>query len=244
MYQNGKNISFTDRTNSSVDMFLRDIRKSEPLSSAEEHELWCQMRQGCQRARSKLIYANLRYVVTVAKKYLASGTDFEDLLMAGSLGITRAADMFDASLGYRFISFATWYIEYEVRKAAYDHIKHNGTTVSLDEPINSDEGDSDTMISCLPSSTAASSDWHVRYDDTLNALKRGLDKQYWRGTGEMLGEYLSMMEKGLTASDFARKYRLTDHQMCHFLDMVRNESHRYLKAAHKTTLSRYTYNCK
>ena len=108
MYQNGKNISFTDRTNSSVDMFLRDIRKSEPLSSAEEHELWCQMRQGCQRARSKFIHANLRYVVTVAKKYLASGTDFEDLLMAGSLGITRAADMFDARLGYRFISFATW----------------------------------------------------------------------------------------------------------------------------------------
>ena len=53
MYQNGKNISFTDRTNSSVDMFLRDIRKSEPLSSAEEHELWCQMRQGCPRARSQ-----------------------------------------------------------------------------------------------------------------------------------------------------------------------------------------------
>ena len=49
MYQNGKNISFTDRSNSSVDMFLRDIRKSEPLSSAEEHELWRLMRQGCQR---------------------------------------------------------------------------------------------------------------------------------------------------------------------------------------------------
>ena len=49
-------------------MFLRDIRKSEPLSSAEEHELWCQMRQGCQRARSKLIYANLRYVDTHRKQ--------------------------------------------------------------------------------------------------------------------------------------------------------------------------------
>ena len=173
MYQNGKNISFTDRSNSSVDMFLRDIRKSEPLSSAEEHELWRLMRQGSQHAKNQLINANLRYVVTIAKKYLLSGTAFEDLLMAGSLGITRAADMFDASLGFRFISFATWYIECEVRKAAYDHIKYNNTTVSLDEPIYSDEDDSETMISCMPSSTDAAPDWHVRYDDTLNALKNG-----------------------------------------------------------------------
>jgi RNA polymerase sigma factor (sigma-70 family) len=212
-------------------MFLRDISKSEPLSSAEEYELWCQMRLGSERARDKFIHANRRYVVTVAKTYLASGTAFEDLLMAGSLGITRAADMFDASLGFRFISFATWYIECEVRKAAYDHIKHNNTTVSLDEPIYSDEDDSETMISCMPSSTDAAPDWHVRYDDTLNALKRGLDKQYWEGTGEMLDEYLSMMEKGLTTSDFARKYRLNDQQMRRFLDMVRTESGHYLKAA-------------
>ena len=189
------------------------------------------MRQGCQRARSKFIYANLRYVVTIAKKYLASGTAFEDLLIAGSLGITRAADMFDASLGFRFISFATWYIECEVRKAAYDHIKHNNTTVSLDEPIYSDEDDSETMISCMPSSTDAAPDWHVRYDDTLKTMKRDMDKHYWHGTGEMLDDFLLMMEKGLTTSDFARKYGLTDQQMKYFLDMMRTESRHILKSA-------------
>ena len=221
MFQNGKNISFTDRSNSSVDMFLRNIRKSQPLSSAEEHELWRLMRQGCQRARNKFIYANLRYVVTIAKKYLLSGTAFEDLLMAGSLGITKAADMFDASLGYRFITFAKWYIECEVRKAAYDYLKHNSTTMSLDIPVYDDETNSDTMISCLPSSADTSPDWHIRYEDTLNALKKGLDKQYWQGISGMLDEYLSMMEKGLTANDFARKYRLTDQHMRSFLEIVR-----------------------
>ena len=231
MYQNGRNITFTDRSNSSVNMFLKDINKSQPLTNKQEYDLWLLMRQGNKQARDKFIYANLRYVVTVAKKYLASGAAFEDLLMAGSLGIKRAADMFDECLGYRFSSFATWHIECEVRKAAYDHIKHNNTTVSLDEPIYSDEDDSETMISCMPSSTDAAPDWHVRYDDTLNALKRGLDKQYWEGTGEMLDEYLSMMEKGLTTSDFARKYRLNDQQMKRFLDMVRTESGHYLKAA-------------
>ena len=134
-------------------------------------------------------------------------------------------------LSISFISFATWYIESEVQKTAYDHLKHKCATVSLDEPIYADEDDSDTMMSYLPSSTDVSPDWQVRYDDTLNALKSGLDKQYWQGTGEMLDDYLSMMEKGLTTSDFARKYRLNDQQMRRFLDMVRAESRHYLKAA-------------
>lgn len=231
MYQNGKNITFTDRSNSSVDMFLKDIKKSQPLTNEQEYDLWTLMRQGNKRARNKFIKANLRYVVTVAKKYLASGTALEDLIMAGSLGITKAADMFDATLGYRFISFATWYVESEVRKAAYDHLKHKCDTVSLDEPMYPDKDDSDAMIDYLPSSMEVAADWNVRYDDTLAVLKSGLDKQYWQGTGEMLDDYLSMMEKGLTTFDFACKYRLNDQQMRRFLDMVRTESRHYLKAA-------------
>jgi response regulator of citrate/malate metabolism len=87
------------------------------------------------------------------------------------------------------------------------------------------------MVDRLSSSTYVSADWHVRYDDTLNTLKKGLDKLYWLGTGEMLDDYLSMMKKGLTTSDFARKYHLSDQQMRRFLDMVRTESRHYLKAA-------------
>ena len=231
MYQNGKNISFTDRSVDSVNIYLKDLKYSEPLSNEAEYDLWLRMQHGSKSARDKLICANMRYVVSVAKKFLASKAAFEDLIQAGNEGLVRAADKFDASLGYRFISYATWYVESEVRKTAYDHLKHKCATVSLDEPIYSDEDDSDTMMKRLPSSTDVSPDWQVRYDDTLNALKRGLDKQYWQGTGEMLDDYLSMMEKGLTTSDFAHKYRLCDQQMRRFLDMVRTESRHYLKAA-------------
>lgn len=231
MYQNGRNITFTDRSNSSVNMFLKDISKSQPLTNKQEYDLWFLMRQGHKQARDKFIYANLRYVVTVAKKYLASGAAFEDLIMAGSLGITIAADKFDATLGYRFISFATWYIECEVRKAAYDHLKHNSTTTSLDEPIYSDEESSGTIIDRLPSSYTSSADWHVRYDDMLNALTRGLDRQYYEGTGDMLSDYLTMLSKGYTTTDFAQKYRLSEQQMKHFLNIVSSESNRILKAA-------------
>ena len=231
MYQNGRNIIFTDRSNGSVAMFLRDIRNSQPLTNEQEYDLWLLMRQGNRRARDKFIRANLGYVVTVAKKYLPSGTAFEDLIIAGSVGITRAADMFDASLGFRFISYATWYIESEIRKTAYDHLRHKSGTVSLDEPIYADKDDSETLSSRLPSSMDVSPDWHVRYDDTLHALKCGLDKRYWQGMGEMLDDYLSMMERGLTTADFARKHRLNDQQMRRFLEMVRAESRPLLKAA-------------
>ena len=82
MYLNGRNITFIDRNNSSVNMFLREARKHTPLTTDKEYELWCKMRQGSRHAKDQLINANLRYVVTIAKKYLASGTPFEDLLMA------------------------------------------------------------------------------------------------------------------------------------------------------------------
>lgn len=231
MYQNGKNISFTDRSNSSVAMFLHDIRKSEPLSITEEYSLWQLMRNGSISARNKLIYANLRYVVTIAKKYLPSGAAFEDLLMAGSLGITKAAEMFDASLGNRFISYATWYIESEIQKVAYDHLKHTSSTVSLDEPIDADDSDSDTLMSRLPSLSNTSADWNVRYADTLDAIKKNMDTRFWVGSGEMLNDYLAMMQSGYTTSDFARKHNLSDRQMKRFLDMLYSCSHQILGAA-------------
>lgn len=229
MYKNGKNITFTDRGNSSVDMFLRQARKHTPLTTDQEYELWCQMRQGSLRAKHQLINANLRYVVTVAKRYLISGTAFEDLLMAGSLGITRAADKFDASLGYRFISFATWYIECEIRKEAYGHLRHK--SVSLDEPISTDDSDAPSWADCLRASSDVSSDWQTRYDNTFTALKSGLDKHYCQGTGDMLGDYLSMIQKGYTPSDFAVKYHLSEQQMQRFLHMIRHESRQVVKAA-------------
>ena len=231
MYQNGKNITFIDRTNNSVNMFLRDIRKSEPLTPSQEHELWLSMRQGSDKARSELIYANMRYVVTIAKKYLYSGAALEDLLMAGSYGITRAADLFDASLGYRFISFAKWYIECEVRKEAYGHINHHHSTESLDEPIYDDENDADTKISYLRASSETATDWHIRYDNMLDTLKENMDRRYCQGTGEMLEDYLVMLGKGYTTSDFAQKYRLSEQQMKRFLATVNNEGCQLLRAA-------------
>ena len=147
MYQNGKNIIFTDRSVDSVNSFLCIASRSQPLTNSEEYELWVRIRQGSQKAREQLVNANLRYVVKIAKKYLVSRAPFEDLLMAGCEGIIKAVDRFDATLGFRFISYATKYIENEVRKTAYDHICHDAS--SLDKPVDVEKKDGDNQIDFL-----------------------------------------------------------------------------------------------
>ena len=113
-------INFTDRSIRSVKTYLSEIGPSKPLTFDEEYNLWCRMQNGSRSAREQLVYANLRYVVTVAKSYLPSGAAFEDLIQAGNEGLVQAVDKFDATLGFRFISFATWFVKKEIRKAAYN----------------------------------------------------------------------------------------------------------------------------
>lgn len=231
MYQNGRNVVFIDRNNESVNMFLREARKYKPLTTEQEYDLWLQMRQGDKHAKDKLIRSNMLFVVTIAKNYVASSTDLEDLLMAGALGITKAADAFDASLGFRFISFAKWHIEREIRNAAYDHLKHHSASISLDKPKNDNMGRSYYMTDKLPSSAVVPPDWDIRYDDALQKMKRSLDNRYWHGVGDLLDDYLSMTEKGYTMTDFAKKNGLSDLEQRRFLDMLRTEGRRNLKTA-------------
>ena len=231
MYKNGKNVVFIDRSNESVNMFLREARKYKSLTTEQEYDLWLQMRQGDKHAKDLLIRSNMLFVVTIAKNYVVSSTALEDLLMAGALGITKAADAFDASLGFRFISFAKWHVEREIRKAAYDHLKHHSASISLDEPKYDEDGHSDSKADYLPSSAMVSPDWDIRYDDALQEMKRSLDNRYWHGVGDLLDDYLSMTEKGYTMTDFAKKNGLSDLEQRRFQDMLRTEGRRNLKTA-------------
>jgi RNA polymerase primary sigma factor len=231
MYQNGRNVVFIDRSNESVNMFLREARKYKPLTTEQEYDLWLQMRQGDKHAKDQLIRSNMLFVVTIAKNYVVSSTDLEDLLMAGALGITKAADAFDASLGFRFISFAKWHIEREIRNAAYDHLKHHSASISLDKPKNDNMGRAYYMTDKLPSSAVVPPDWDIRYDDALQKMKRSLDNRYWHGVGDLLDDYLSMTEKGYTMTDFAKKNGLSDLEQRRFQDMLRTEGRRNLKTA-------------
>ena len=227
MYQNGINITIIDRSVDSVNLYFHAIRKAKPLSNEEEYNLWLSMQKGSSSAREQLIFANLPYVISVAKKYLPSGAALEDLIQAGNEGLILAVDKFDASLGFRLISFATWFIENEVRKAAYGYIRHN--VDSLDMSISAEKED-DTLANHVKAHPSQSADWNLLYRDALQALKERLDKRMF-GLGRLTGKLHQMLLDGYTTSDFARKHRLNERQMNRLLALIREEADPLLKMA-------------
>ena len=98
-------------------MYLKEINKIPLLSNDEETELAVKAAAGDSAAREKIINANLRFVVNVAKKYQNHGLDLVDLISEGNMGLLTAIDKFDVSKGYHFISYAVWWIRQSVLKA-------------------------------------------------------------------------------------------------------------------------------
>lgn len=106
--------SITNRETASLDKYLQDIGKEELISAEEEVLLAQRIRQGDQQALEKLCKANLRFVVSVAKQYQNQGLSLPDLINEGNLGLIKAAQRFDETRGFKFISYAVWWIRQSI----------------------------------------------------------------------------------------------------------------------------------
>ncbi len=103
-----------------LSLYLKEINKVPLLSREEENDLAVKASKGDKAARDKIVSANLRFVVNVAKKYRNSGMEMEDLISEGNVGLLTAIDKFDVSKGYHFISYAVWWIRQSILKAIYE----------------------------------------------------------------------------------------------------------------------------
>ena len=103
-----------------MDLYLKDINRVPLLTAEEEKELAVKARNGSKSAKNKLVNANLRFVVAIAKTYQGRGFELMDLISEGNLGLMTAVDHFDVSKGYKFISYAVWWIRQSIQKAIYD----------------------------------------------------------------------------------------------------------------------------
>src|SRR6266704_4203765 len=104
----------TNRENQSLDKYLSEIAKVELITAEQEVELAKRIREGDQMALEKLAKANLRFVVSVAKQYQNQGLSLGDLINEGNLGLIKAAQRFDETRGFKFISYAVWWIRQSI----------------------------------------------------------------------------------------------------------------------------------
>lgn len=115
--------SITDRQDASLGMYMRDISKESLINLEDEIELAKKIKQGDKLAADKLIRANLRFVISVAKQYQNKGLPLVDLIQVGNIGLCEAAKRYDESRGFKFISYAVWWIRQAIIHAISDQCR-------------------------------------------------------------------------------------------------------------------------
>ena len=208
----------------SLDLYLRDIASSEPLSGEEEIELARKIRRGNQRARDKLVSANLRFVVSVAREYQNHGVPLADLISAGNMGLMTAAERFDGTRGFKFISYAVWWIRQAIHQSlAQDSrvvrlpinridLLHNISKVSRDVwslDASFKEDDDHSLLHVLPDNTQSSPDNQVVEESVRNQVEMVLETLDGR-EAEVLRLYFGLGdEEPMTLEEIGVRFNLT-----------------------------------
>ena len=109
--------SLTNRTEKSIEQYFTDVNKYDSITPEREFELSKLIKEGDEKALQELVQANLRFVISVAKKYQNTGLPLADLINEGNLGLIKAAERFDGTRGFKFISFAVWWIRQTIIQA-------------------------------------------------------------------------------------------------------------------------------
>ena len=161
------------QSDTSLEYYLKELSHSHPLSAAEEFDLAAKMKRGDLKARDCLIKANLRFVVNVALKYRNQGVALADLISAGNIGLITATERFDETRGFKFISYAVWWI----RQSILQTLAEQGRMIRL--PINrldllrrikkfSDEYQSNKGH--MPTETEIANEFHITEDQVIDML--------------------------------------------------------------------------
>ncbi|MCR0505557.1 sigma-70 family RNA polymerase sigma factor, partial [[Clostridium] innocuum] len=124
------------KINDPVKMYLKEIGRVELLDPKEEPEIAQRIQDGDEEAKKKLISANLRLVVSIAKKYVGRGMLFLDLIQEGNMGLVKAVEKFDYTKGFKFSTYATWWIRQAITRAIADQARTIRIPVHMVETIN------------------------------------------------------------------------------------------------------------
>lgn len=255
--------SITNRESESLEKYLQEISRLEMITPDEEVELSNRIKKGDRNALNRLTKANLRFVVSVAKQYQGQGLSLPDLINEGNLGLIKAASKFDNTKGFKFISFAVWWIRQNILQAIAensrlirlpinkvslnqriyraqslleqqlermptteeiadvvemapeeiaDSINHSQRTVSLDNPLSSEEDS--LMIDVIINPNAEATDARLYYQDSLRReIARCFGILSVRQK-EVLCYYFGIgVDYPMSLDDIASKYNITTERV-------------------------------
>ena len=222
--------------NDSLNTYLDEIGREQLLSADEERKLSERIRRGDERALNRLIEANLRFVVAIAKEYQGKGLAMDDLVSEGNLGLMKAAAKFDARRGLRFANFAAAYVRQSIEKAVKKEsseqrveTRRSGETRSVDAPLGSKTGVS--LLSVLIDGNVPMTDERVYNSAMEKAVEYALRSLNERER-TVVDAYFGIGQDNLTMAEIAADMNLKRERV----RQIRDRAVRRLKKAYRRRL--------
>ena len=218
-----------------VRMYLKEIGKVPLLSLDEETELAKKMVEGDEIARKKLAEANLRLVVSIAKRYVGRGMMFLDLIQEGNLGLIKAVEKFDYNKGYKFSTYATWWIRQAITRAIADQARTIRIPVHMVETINKLIRESRRLLQELgrePTPDELAKELNMTYEKVREIMKIAqepvsLETPIGEEEDSHLGDFIP--DEDAPAPAEAASYMLLREQLTDVLDTLTSREARVLK---------------
>ena len=213
--------SITNRESASLDKYLQEIGREDLITVEEEVELAQAIKKGDHAALEKLTRANLRFVVSVAKQYQNQGLSLPDLINEGNLGLIKAAQKFDETRGFKFISYAVWWIR-----------QFSGRHISVDAPFV--EGEDNSLLDVLPNDDSPMADSNLNQESLSKEVERALNQLHERER-DILKMFFGIGCQEMTLEEIGAKFDLTRERV----RQIKEKAIRRLKGQKSRLLKSY-----
>lgn len=221
-----------------LNKYLDEIGRETLLSEDEERQLSERIRRGDGRALNKLVEANLRFVVAIARQYQGRGLSMEDLVSEGNLGLMKAAGKYDASRGLRFVNYAVVFIRQQIERSlkiesAEQRVESrgDGQTRSVDAPLGTKTNVS--LLSVLVNADSPMADERVYQANMLTAVEKALDSLNEREC-HVVNAYFGLGQDNLTMAEIAVDMGLKRERV----RQIRDKAVRKMRKAYKRILTK------
>jgi len=220
-----------------LNIYLDEIGRESLLSEEEERRLSARIKAGDERALNKLIQANLRFVVTIARSYQGKGLSMDDLVSEGNMGLMKAAAKYDSERGLRFVNYAVVFIRQQIEKALKQESAElrvenakNGLSRSVDAPLGNRANMS--LLSVLSDVNSPLADVRV-YDSAIAEAVEYALRSLSEREHQVIAAYYGIEQEHLTMAEIAEDMQLKRERV----RQIRNRAVRRLRKAYKNRLS-------